>query len=1387
MVLYRPPDAKPSGQPVPMEDASRPSTIVPFRDQSQGSTWTSFNSQGRVHPTPTGPGILNRLMASCLAFLGKPISPNSSLMSSYARIGHRPSEFLPDKSAQPMEDRLVSEPTVHPTDPRPAHAPQLLLPSPPPNGMSDGGASQQDLSPLGDNLSCSQVHDSVPAAPEQMSGAFVAPSRAQLSPNLSLPMKSDGTHPPNLAHPLDPSHPIPGSASKELAASHYSQRPAAIQEAGPGGQPPAPPPPGPPNPSGVGGPEALSPNSSGPPPPAEKSIGYGSSMFTDRQSCCAPWLEHILAGIRAGGTRYGIVADPSAHLPLRFQQKAHPLRYPELDAILETFARPHFDPIPPAQMQHDSPMAACRPHSPHRSSRSQGLSANDHHPNQAMELGSGDAKLAATPRAPTAGNRQELDSHDPQMFPPFNILPKGTTVELLQANGGNVEKKSGWSFGTTVLYTAIENIGPLSVMVSNLMKLEVIRDYVQLISVFFHSINEPLYGTLRLVLQDIPQFLSLNWSETWGKTIVFFVLFSVIGFITVFTFRMTKKSIPDSDVEGLEVETWNMASRRSSRTLNRAIVFIITTLYLPLSKLAIEALVWDDKFWPVDNPYLKSDTPSLPPLGPATEFRGPYDFCYTTTMSATGANLTWLILVLAAFCILAVSFYFPWSVRKVIKDNLPVPKNYNMQGETRQSAIDEHKKALAEDDCPYNCLYNMYYPESAAQKTVVMFHKFIYLLIICLFTKDNCVFRDASRRTMDIVRQSLVAVYGTGLFIMHWRLQPYLAASQNISEFVSRSAQVLTGYLGLVVVTHKSTQTALGITIFVLNVIAGIVILYLTLLQLECFRNFIHRARKRLRVTSALYGMDVVNGLELLRERLWQETWTALLLTCHEFRVPAGEQIAFSESLQRPPYLVQFKGSVAERHLENIRILQHIGAANYYRRVTEPPSPRMLELSRTITSYLVGPDMYYRPPEEQYPTVVTYFGKAYAIPFPFSLVFVYDDDSQVVRVLQTEAELDWYVKCNADPDIIRRKEVRLMIRALEGQEVLRPFQRRPINQPARLSKGLRQTIRRSHRPRFPDLTRSVSSSRLFGSTPSHPYQDLEAGQLRPLTEFTPHIRYTKGYLRIHRVKPSTWQDDYNMNAGFYVQIEYFDGQGVYQPGRTRKVHEKCAISNRRIGLTAEFGMTSQLRALLAANEATIRERYPKVMQIMSLYRQMYQDEFERKRQTLSYGFLIKVFNTPQIPQNALWHYLETHEANPLLKDIAVHHYMDIRFLYQRMHWAAHHQVALFWYLIWDDVYRLNHHIVPAFQTHAHHFSPYYPTSLAYFPMPRERLVGYLDHYGLWNNSGKSGFFHHGFLNRIYCHLSRFVFGEEVPVFQGPNAPVPPLPDQRDASSRHLPG
>ena len=80
----------------------------------------------------------------------------------------------------------------------------------------------------------------------------------------------------------------------------------------------------------------------------------------------------------------------------------------------------------------------------------------------------------------------------------------------------------------------------------------------------------------------------------------------------------------------------------------------------------------------------------------------------------------------------------------------------------------------------------------------------------------------------------------------------------------------------------------------------------------------------------------------------------------------------------------------------------------------------------------------------------------------------------------------------------------------------------------------------------------------------------------------------------------------------------------------------------------------------------------------------------------------------------------------------------------------------------DDFWRRNHATVRALRIHAPDFNPWYPSSIAYHPLPRPALDAFLAQRGVLKLSPNTifairGAFHSGLVNRIYFRMNEIVF------------------------------
>ncbi|CAG8610899.1 10825_t:CDS:2, partial [Dentiscutata heterogama] len=851
----------------------------------------------------------------------------------------------------------------------------------------------------------------------------------------------------------------------------------------------------------------------------------------------------------------------------------------------------------------------------------------------------------------TSGNK--LGKYADSLFPPLNQIPDDVSLDDLKSNITSKEKSP---MHNDLISTAIDGvlIAEASAFGNTFMKLEILRDFIQFLTLAlaFGSAGT-VDGWLKILLNTLPNFLTLYW------------------------FRIMTKWDPNADAEGLETFPWNLRPQEK-RHHNIVVVFILTTLYLPLSKLSIDALVWSKTFWP--------------PVGNGQ------NVCYVTSMRNGDLNFSPAIIVVALIVLGVFTIWFPIALKRLVDKNYPKIDGFNEAGEKITDEIKEYSKRLEDDPCPYNFLYNGYSEKWAAYKTFIMANKFLSILLISTISEDNCIFRYAQETTsISLIRQSIQIFLMLLLLFIHWRSEPFLHPSQNISEYWSRSGYVIAAILGMFVVLKIGDYNIVSIILVIINLFIGLLVVWHLFKQTNGYKRFVKNMKKRLDFSLNIYSPKL-DFSKHIKRRVWQETWTSLILTSDQLKIPPGKVIAYSQSSHRPPYLLNFSGSVAERHVENLKIMKQIGIKKYTTSLA--PLPISLEKLRLkIVNNFVGPDMYYAP-EFLNIKIKTHFGKAYVVPFPFSIVMCYDDDDSIV-VLTQEWEIRRYVEQNENKEIQRRRLVRQMIRSLEGKIILGPC----------CAKGDRNES-------------EIQEKGFFENSRSE-------------------VHYHRGLLQIRRNQRSKWRG-HNMNSGFEITITYSDRIKSGSTSSTRSdsstlsegapFHE-ITVGHNIIGITADFQMTPQLERLFTDNYETLSKGLDLVQAIMQQYRDHYKDEAVKKMETLTYGFYINVYDNPSIPLESLPALLMATETNEKVRSIPETEYSSLIYLYERMRIINLSRVHQWWYLFWEDLWRKNHKEIEDLKKYPQDFSPAYRTSLCYRPMIRLELEEFLQKRGLWKNEG----------------------------------------------------
>ncbi|KAH8100667.1 hypothetical protein BXZ70DRAFT_1008156 [Cristinia sonorae] len=897
------------------------------------------------------------------------------------------------------------------------------------------------------------------------------------------------------------------------------------------------------------------------------------------------------------------------------------------------------------------------------------------------------------------------------MFPPMDQLAaSGRTIEDLESNSeippwwrnrdsifGTLK---GWALGLTG-----------SSALASYYSLHGLLDTIQIFALLLNTIVPHKGVNLedkwrQILLGTIPNILALNLATSTLLSLTLLLLFMLLaGTLLYFFWKKTSLCCSAGPPEGLQ----RVVLLKSNWSLV-FISFFLTILYLPLSTMAVHVLVWSEDLWVVPNPYINATSypPRLPSLGPPDQFRDPLDFCWTTTMQRDQVNYAAVIIIMSLICVAGLTVWFPLYVRRIVKRMAPVVDKYTELGRLRSpSEMDrEYQRLLVRDRNPLTFLYDDYRRGWATYEAVTLFAKCTTLLLTAIVDPDNCLFRTLTRNHVAIARQILLLIAMLAFFLSQCFLAPFLDPVNNASEWTSRLNFVLTSALSLAIALNVPGQNFLdGPFLYIIYVVTYGLSLYFSIINTGPLRRLMKKLTRRIDFSIDIFSprLDISPSSHHTKRRIWQEAITTLFLTSPECAIPKKQRMVYAQAknLEYPPYLYDFCGTPGERHIENLKIIREVGSTAYSKGVGllyGPDHAWFKYLVETIQTHYVGPDCYWKDPQKpELPGCTKFFGNAWWVPFPPTLVIRYDDGP--LAVLREVAELEHYISQNSSDDIKRRREIRMTLRALDGKAV------------------------------------------------SWPYDHIEmVGSRKPWCCGRRYNAQTKVHFRsamfhLKRRGHHMWEGT-NIGSGFDVELVY-----------TKHVHVDGSV----IGLNDDYDLTHPLAHFLSLNQALIPGPLHKLESTLRSYRQHCIKECAWKADTLTYRFLSLVYNRPREPDGLAQSSIE-HERDLRVRQLMLGSEMAFDMSYKRLSAVATTEIATWWYIFWDDLWRRNHDTISGIQKHISDFSPHYPTSIAYTPLPRAALEAFLIQRGLLNKKPKFGdFFTAGVLNKIYLRMNDIVF------------------------------
>ncbi|KAI1797949.1 hypothetical protein LXA43DRAFT_982749 [Ganoderma leucocontextum] len=917
-----------------------------------------------------------------------------------------------------------------------------------------------------------------------------------------------------------------------------------------------------------------------------------------------------------------------------------------------------------------------------------------------------------TPSLPTThtgdGNGKGKASHV-AVFPPLDRL-EGTAIVDLE---NNYTPPPAWRNRDTIFSSLLDialGVTGSSVIASFYSVqglLDTLQMFALLLSTFFsHGVKHET-SIRTILLQTIPNILALNFASSLVQSLVLLVIFMAIAGVLIYFFmRMTAACCSVVVPEGLQPTTYLKNTWAVVLTS-----FTLTVIYLPLSTMAVHVLIWSDDLWAVPNPYTNATSfpPTVLPLGPPDKYRDPLDFCYTTTMLRNEINWAPAAVILAFVCFLGLTIWYPIHLHRTIKRVYPKVDRYTELGALRsQSDMDrEYQRLLARDRNPLSFLYRGFRRGWATYESTYLFAKLTTLLLTAVVSSDNCLFRNiATRDKVAVARQILLVIAMLVFFIMQCVLAPFTDPVNNASEWFSRLNYVSTSATSLAVALNIPGQAIFdGPVLYLIYIITYSLSFYFIVINMSIVQRWVKKLARRIDFSIDIFSprLDLSPNSPHTKRRIWQEAVTTLLLTDEHCHIPKEQKMEFKQARQNeyPPYLLGFKGSPGERHVENLKILRKVGGMAYTkaaRLISGPDYEWFRYLEETVFEHFIGPDCYWKPHGATPRRCTKFFGNAWWIPFPPTLVLEYDDGPEVV--LSEVKDLEAYVRQNSSEDIMRKRQLRMALRALDGQFVRWPY---------------------DHVEEVGDHDAFCFCGKRYGAQTS--------------------VHYQSGKLAIKRNGHVSWEG-LDLGSGFDVEISYA---------------KHVTVNGAVIGLTDDFDLNQPLAQFLAMNEHLIPSRLSYIEAVLHNYRRHNRKEFEWKRNTLSYGFLTNVYDNPREPAGLSASAVEMERDARVRKLMAAS--VDVFGIsYERLEAVTRSELATWWYIFWDDLWRRNYDAIGGLAKYESDFNPHYPTSIAYTPLPRAALENFLTQRGLLNKKPKFfDFFYAGFLNKIYLRMNDVVY------------------------------
>ena len=795
-------------------------------------------------------------------------------------------------------------------------------------------------------------------------------------------------------------------------------------------------------------------------------------------------------------------------------------------------------------------------------------------------------------------------------------------------------------------------------------KLEIVRDFYQVLSLFVVHAHRALTGALDWLavlagtisfdfdfVFDIPSGVWYAIGVTLGVVAIF-----VVGWLLVETSAQLEHH---REREGNEFKSWEDKDAENHRRLQifRYTFVGLITVYLPVSQFSLEVLLC-----------------AIMPAGFA-----PRD------CAALSSPLDWILPTLGALVFLSVTIAFPIQCYFLIEANKPVGSledadhRYNDDGDLVEYTDAMYARDLLEPEQkknPYYFLYKDYERSHSAFKVhSQMMLKVALLLPIMLLAAWPKV-----QLSISLALACVFAVYSV-------RATPFLDAELDLVDLIARVATSVSIFGALVLAAfvyrsadeedddaavevrpgrHAAADAFDGI-IQVTNITALVLFVLLMAYSSPRVKLFVKNCTGRITFSDSLTLGEgachkIVPKWHLeaeLRARAWYGFWHSTLekLDAEGDGGQGDEETAEPKKRSGPTAatrLRELEHAAREKGLH--RIERHTAE------IAADPTVRA-DVHGAVCAELEGVDVFHESEEADRAA----FGKLWVDPFPFTAAMV-PDNGDATCFLFGNDQLRALLDANRAPDVVAQRALRADLRALSLSGALLALEH---------DEWRTYTV--------PDGTHTETTTDSDGNTTTRTVQDYSDVQV--------HLFFHRGVIGV------AGETDTEMAAGFALTMTFHDGHGDAIKPRTREpLHirdETTTLSADDLGLSPEPPCVrvpgTKLDALLAdADNAKVAVQYlPQWREQERAYRGRLARERATSEAVLSSDFFLHVYHNHYATRDGVEQYLREFESAAALRALPETAAAALGGLFARLEFAAADGRCALWFCFWHDVWKCN--------------------------------------------------------------------------------------------------